>query len=1428
MKRRTFTRIAAWAMALAGVCAAAPLPAQRVAPVISTAPYHPNWRDAASGTATLAYATPAYVSRDQPRSVGLYYASGQAAPLGFVQVEATDNSADPPQRMTLQVINPWGYYVTPEVSFAAGSGANRLAGIFDAINYGNGAYVHQVVVRSYWADGTVLQSTANVRVPILHEVASRFGAGWGIAGLQRLYVQGDGVFITNGDGTGSFFAACAGCGYTSPDGDFSTLTANAGGGYTRAYPDGGTVVFRADGLMSYRENRIAERETWAWTTAAGAAVPLSVTDPAGKQITFGYNASGYLATLTDPSGRVTQVAYTGTDVTRITGPDGRAALTAGYDASHQVTGWGNQAGGQWNVTYDRGRALATITAPQVATTDAGVTRPVTTIHSLMDAVLVQPGYGFSGQPSSPRVLPANVRVSSTDPRGNVTQVTPDRFGAVLRIDQPLGRTTVFQRDQHGRITRSIDPASDTMDYTYTGPNLTRTVNHRSGKTVDLTYTSDNQVLTSSDGGELLQHTYETVNGRSRLLTSTMGSETHAYEYVDDGRLSREIGPGSTVIYRYEQSGFQNGSDVLGPGGVARYTTYDAAGRPAQVRVSLYPYYGRGDSVRYDYDALNRTRHSYDPAGHAITFDYDSVTTRVTDAKGQVYTTTRNALGWIVSRKDPGNRVETFGYDRSGNLTSHTNRRGQTVTFGYDALNRLRWRDADGQRTTYDPDVAGRVSAQANAESIDSVSVAPYDPVNQIAATTTVTRRGSARYQLSGSSILGGVFTSFQLNTPGAGYAVTTSTGSVFGGICAFSTEAQCTHPFAPPSIWSYVQYPAETGIPGVQRIGLGQDTVFASGDSIFYQRGSLTGALGVRYTRDGINRITRRANIAGDSIRSFRYDQMGQLVAWGDTMSGTRRECTSESDGSSPAYSLPVETCYDVQYADAVAGAAYTYDAVGNRTSGGAVLEAGNRLRAYGGYNFDYDADGNLTHKYKTGFDQVLTWNSLGQLVQVVTDGQTVTFGYDAAGRRVRKTVNGVVTRYLYNGANRIADLDAAGNVLAEYTYYPGADRPHAMRKNGSVYYYLADGPGNVVGLVDAYGNLVNEYRYGPFGETETVRETVAQPFRFTGRELDGETGLYYYRARYYDPLPGRFISEDPLGLQAGINVYAYVGNDPVNGRDPLGLQDDCRMVITKIYGNTSVGPGTNPWLTIFYHWDCAPMVQTTGTGNFGAAHDCVVTSSCMNQAEELNRIQQIQNDQEYAANEPERQRANTAVQSSPYYSPGMADVVMGNLASWSKSAYPALTTYSVVMLALPAGVIAADVAGGGLAVRGIGLQVGESGSAAEEMQFAYRGVHANHPALELAKKGIAMPGDVNATITPMMHNSAEIGSAFSQYTSWTTDLEVARFFAGGQGPGGVIMRFPLTPASGPGWGWVASPDLFGESEILLEGIRAGAAVFPW
>lgn len=295
--------------------------------------------------------------------------------------------------------------------------------------------------------------------------------------------------------------------------------------------------------------------------------------------------------------------------------------------------------------------------------------------------------------------------------------------------------------------------------------------------------------------------------------------------------------------------------------------------------------------------------------------------------------------------------------------------------------------------------------------------------------------------------------------------------------------------------------------------------------------------------------------MTGDALRrTVGYDVPGRLASYKDEQVTTQEEVICDDP-------MDLYTCYPVTSTNTtlVRQESYAYDAVGNRSGGDITTETGNRLTTMGGYTMTYDADGNLATKTGNGLSQSFTWNALGQLTAVTTNGATSTYGYDGLGRRVRKTVNGVTTYFLHDGDHLVMQLDGNGDPVLEFSYYPGVDRPHAVKRasDGARFYYTTQQPGHVTALVNTSNQVVNRYAYTPFGVALSTTEAVAQPFRFTGREFDSETGLYYYRARYYDPALARFISEDPIGLAGGVNLYAYVGNDPVNYTDPSGLEGE-------------------------------------------------------------------------------------------------------------------------------------------------------------------------------------------------------------------------------------------------------------------------------
>lgn len=187
-------------------------------------------------------------------------------------------------------------------------------------------------------------------------------------------------------------------------------------------------------------------------------------------------------------------------------------------------------------------------------------------------------------------------------------------------------------------------------------------------------------------------------------------------------------------------------------------------------------------------------------------------------------------------------------------------------------------------------------------------------------------------------------------------------------------------------------------------------------------------------------------------------------------------------------------------------GERYGYDAVGNPAGQGTGVDTGNRLTTHEGYTLEYDADGNVTRKYRAdgSFDQRLVWNSLGQLVQVWTSGVgDVYLRYDGWGRRIQKLTPTRGRHYIYDGEHVFLEGSECC-IEAELTYYPGTDQPHSIRRFGAMYYYQTDALGSVVGLTGGANEVVNRYVYTPWGSWRSGPAT--RTTRWASRRASGTT----------------------------------------------------------------------------------------------------------------------------------------------------------------------------------------------------------------------------------------------------------------------------------------------------------------------------------
>ena len=277
------------------------------------------------------------------------------------------------------------------------------------------------------------------------------------------------------------------------------------------------------------------------------------------------------------------------------------------------------------------------------------------------------------------------------------------------------------------------------------------------------------------------------------------------------------------------------------------------------------------------------------------------------------------------------------------------------------------------------------------------------------------------------------------------------------------------------------------------------------------------------------------------------------------------------SSGGTDESTYAYDRIYQIKTADypadyAFPDTAFNYDSVGNRatvTGGATTNYTSNNLNQYtqvGANNLTYDLNGNLTSIATNTY----SYDSENRLISYTLSpagGEGQGEGactYDPFGRRTSKTVNGVTTKFLYDGDQIIAEYDSSDTMTAKYVYGAGIDE--MIEKIGTVpggglshFFYHYDGLGSVTNLTDSTGTVAESYSYDAFGKPATTF-SIGNRYMFTGREYDAETGLYYYRARYYSPEIGRFLQVDPVGYSAGMNLYTYCSNNPLNFIDPMGL----------------------------------------------------------------------------------------------------------------------------------------------------------------------------------------------------------------------------------------------------------------------------------
>jgi RHS repeat-associated protein len=300
----------------------------------------------------------------------------------------------------------------------------------------------------------------------------------------------------------------------------------------------------------------------------------------------------------------------------------------------------------------------------------------------------------------------------------------------------------------------------------------------------------------------------------------------------------------------------------------------------------------------------------------------------------------------------------------------------------------------------------------------------------------------------------------------------------------------------------------------------------------------------------------RTAEQIDDAVTDATYNNMNQLVsqqAGGALVfKGTVSEPASVTLGGKPA-AVTADNRFEGQAL--VPGGTGQVAVTATDPSGNLRTNTYEVSQAATSKSFTYDANGNMTSDGTRTYE----WDAENRLVTVKEGANTIaSYAYNAGGFRTSKTVGGATTTYLLEDARVVEERSGAGGATKHF-YGPGIDDVLGMQDgSGAVSFLTRDHLGSVRELVSLAGAVVLRRDYDPWGNLILGASTSG--WAFTGRENEPETGLFYYRARYYDARTARFASEDPLAAGRGGHLYAYAGNRPLAYIDPWGLKETCAL----------------------------------------------------------------------------------------------------------------------------------------------------------------------------------------------------------------------------------------------------------------------------